>query len=155
MKNFVANWHKIVENRDEEALDNLLAEDVMFYSPVVFTPQKGKKMTKAYLLAALEVLVAPEAQFSYVKETIDTDKCVLEFNATIDGIIINGVDMISLNSEGKIIEFKVMVRPLQGMNKLHEKMGEMLKNYMKTKAKKEMKKLASSPFSFLKNLFGK
>jgi hypothetical protein len=155
MKEFVEKWHQIVDNRDEKALDELLHDDVMFYSPVVFTPQKGKKMTKAYLLAALEVLVSPEANFSYVKETIDTNKCVLEFNATIDGIIINGVDMISLNEEGKIIEFKVMVRPLQGMNKLHEKMGEMLKNYMKTKAKKEMKKLASSPFSFLKKLFGK
>ena len=155
MKGFVKKWHKIVENRDENALDELLDDNVMFYSPVVFTPQKGKKMTKAYLLAALEVLVAPEANFSYVKETIDTDKCVLEFNASIDGIIINGVDMISLNAEGKIIEFKVMVRPLQGMNKLHEKMGEILKNYMKAEAKKEMKKLIKSPFSFLKKLIGK
>lgn len=150
MKNFVKNWHQIVENKDEAMLDNLLDENVIFYSPVVFKPQKGKKITKAYLLAALEVLVAPEAQFEYVKETIDTDKCVLEFNAIIDGITINGVDMISLNEEGKIIEFKVMVRPLQGMNKLHEKMGEMMKSYIKTKAKKEMKKLVKSPFSFLK-----
>lgn len=151
MKEFVKKWHKIVDERDEAALENILHEDVIMYSPVVFTPQKGKKITISYLKAALEVLVAPDAQFKYLKETIAINKCVLEFEAVIDGIIINGVDMIEINDEGKIISFKVMVRPLQGMNKLHQKMGEMLKKMIRQKAKSEFKRFYKAPIKFMKN----
>ncbi len=150
MKDFVKKWHKIVEDRDELALDELLHEDVVMYSPVVFTPQKGKKITTQYLKAALEVLVAPEAQFKYTSETIDSHKCVLEFEAVIDGITINGIDMIEINSDGKIINFKVMVRPLQGMNILHKKMGELLKKMIRDKANSEFKNFTKAPFKFLK-----
>lgn len=150
MKEFVKKWHKIVAERDEAALEKLLHEDVVMYSPVVFTPQKGKEITTQYLKAALEVLVAPDAHFKYINETIDTNKCVLEFTAVIDGITINGVDMIEINDEGQIISFKVMVRPLQGMNKLHQKMGEMLKKMIRLKAKSEFKRFTNSPIIFLK-----
>jgi hypothetical protein len=120
----ISQWHNIVRTRDASGLVELLSDNVVFYSPVVHTPQVGKAITFKYLTAALHVF--GNDSFRYVREIIGERDAVLEFETEIDGITVNGVDMIKWNREGKIVEFKVMVRPLKAINLIHEKMGEML-----------------------------
>ncbi|MBT8115733.1 MAG: nuclear transport factor 2 family protein [Arenicella sp.] len=120
----LAVWHQMLENRDPSALDNLLAEDAVLISPVVHTPQRGKAITGKYLIAAMHVLV--NEHFRYVREAGDEQGAILEFETEVDGISVNGVDLIKWNEDGQIYEFKVMVRPLQAVNKVHQKMGEQL-----------------------------
>ena len=120
----VARWHTMLESKDTSILEELLADDVTFHSPVVHTPQEGKAITTLYLSAANQVFTAGE--FKYVREVIDGNNAVLEFQTELDGIHINGVDMIRCNEAGRIVDFKVMVRPLKAINLLHQKMGEML-----------------------------
>lgn len=122
--NPISKWHNIVRTRDANALGDLLADDVVFYSPVVHTPQIGKAITTMYLTAAVKVF--GNESFRYVREIAGDTDAVLEFETEIDGILINGVDMITWNDDGKIIEFKVMIRPLKAINLIHQKMGEML-----------------------------
>ena len=117
-------WHEIVRTRDASGLADLLAHDVVFYSPVVHTPQIGKAITTMYLSAALHVF--GNESFRYVREVVGENDAVLEFETEIDGIIVNGVDMIRWNTDDKIIEFKVMLRPLRAVNVIHQKMGEFL-----------------------------
>jgi hypothetical protein len=117
-------WHRMIEERNAAALDDVLAEDAVFHSPVVHTPQAGKALTKLYLSAAIMVL--GNSNFEYVREVIGESDAVLEFTAELDGIIINGVDMIHWNADGKIDDFKVMIRPLKAVNLLHRMMGQML-----------------------------
>ena len=117
-------WHNIVRIRDARGLTELLADDVVFYSPVVHTPQVGKAITTMYLAAAVQVF--GNDTFKYVREIVGENDAVLEFETEIDGILINGVDMIKWNDDGKITEFKVMVRPLKAVNLIHQKMGELL-----------------------------
>ncbi len=118
-------WHSLVQSRHTNSLSSLLAEDVVFYSPVVHTPQIGKAISTMYLTAALHVF--GNDSFRYVREIVGDNDAVLEFETEIDGIVVYGVDMIKWNADGKITEFKVMVRPLKAINVIHEKMGEMLK----------------------------
>lgn len=118
-------WHRMIQERDASALDDVLADDAVFHSPVVHTPQEGKPLTKMYLSAAIMVLGS--SNFEYVREVIGESEAVLEFTAEINGIIINGVDMIHWNADGKIDDFKVMIRPLKAVNLLHQLMGQMLK----------------------------
>lgn len=120
----IATWHRLLEQRDAEGLDDLLADDAVFLSPVVHTPQVGKRVTKAYLAAAFAVF--GNDTFRYVRELRSDRDAVLEFELEIDGIAINGVDMIRWNERGEITEFKVMLRPLKAVNVIHEKMGTML-----------------------------
>lgn len=120
---FLEKWHKVVEHSDNDMLDELLHDDVVFYSPVVHTPQRGKFITKMYLMGAGESL---KDQFVYKKKIIDGLHGVLEFFCMIDDISVEGVDIIELNEDGQIINFKVMVRPLKAVHKIHERMGEML-----------------------------
>ena len=120
----IGSWHDIVSKRDAIGLADLLADDVVFYSPVVHTPQIGKEITTMYLTAALHVF--GNKTFRYVREVVGENDAVLEFETEIDGITVNGVDMIRWNSDGKITEFKVMLRPLKAVNIIHQKMGEML-----------------------------
>ena len=120
-------WHQFVETKDHKILDEILTEEVVFHSPVVWTPQYGKSITKLYLLAAIEVLGENHSDFTYTKEIVSKDHLVLEFDTLIDEVGVNGVDMMEINTEGKITSFKVMIRPLQAINKVHEKMGELLK----------------------------
>ena len=120
----IEQWHQVVKSRDMSALKALLAEDVVFVSPVVHTPQAGRAITQAYLQAALQVL--NNSSFRYLNEWFGTDSAVLEFECVVDGITINGIDMIHWNAEGRIDHFKVMVRPLKAVNKLHEMMGRAL-----------------------------
>jgi hypothetical protein len=117
-------WHKIASQQDARALDDLLADDAVFYSPVVHTPQVGKAITKAYLAAALQVFF--NDTFRYVREIKGERDAVLEFEVELDGIKVNGVDMITWNDSGKVTEFKVMLRPLKAVNLIHQKMGAML-----------------------------
>jgi hypothetical protein len=117
-------WHNIVRTRDAGALNELLADDVVFHSPVVHTPQVGKVITSMYLSAAVKVF--GNDTFRYVREIIGQSDAVLEFETEIDGMVINGVDMIKWNDDGKITEFKVMLRPLKAVNLIHQKMGELL-----------------------------
>jgi ketosteroid isomerase-like protein len=117
-------WHRLVQSRDSASLSELLADDVVFHSPVVHTPQRGRPLTELYLRAALKVFF--NDSFRYVRELVDGNNAVLEFVVEMDGIAVNGVDMISWNEQGKIVDFKVMLRPLKAINLIHEKMGRML-----------------------------
>jgi ketosteroid isomerase-like protein len=120
----IETWHQLVEKRDTRGLDALLADEAVFYSPVVHTPQVGKAITKKYLAAAFQVFF--NESFRYVRELKGDRDAILEFEVTLDGISVNGVDMIRWNDAGKITEFKVMLRPLKAVNLIHQKMGEML-----------------------------
>jgi hypothetical protein len=128
--NPISKWHNIVRTRDAGGLNDLLEDDVVFYSPVVHTSQVGKAITSLYLTAAVRVF--GNESFKYVREIVGESDAVLEFETEIDGITVNGVDMISWNADGKITEFKVMVRPLKAMNLIHQKMGEMLEKHRPT-----------------------
>lgn len=121
--NTLERWHEILEQRNPDLLDEILAEDCVFWSPVVHTPQQGREITKLYLTGAMHVL---NDGFHYVKEVVTPRHAVLEFVCEIDGININGVDIMTFDSSGKISEFKVMVRPLKAVNMLHAKMRDML-----------------------------
>jgi SnoaL-like domain len=120
----LATWHALVESRDMRALDTLLHDDVVFHSPVVHTPQRGKAITSLYLQGAMFVLNSEH--FRYEREIVGPRDAVLEFTTQIDGVHINGIDLIRWDDEGRIVDFKVMVRPLKAVNALHQKMGEML-----------------------------
>ncbi len=117
-------WHQFVHTRDSGMLEKLLADDVVFHSPVVHTPQRGKAITLVYLRGAMEVLGSPA--FRYEREIRGERDALLEFVTEIDGITVNGVDLIRWDDAGRIVDFKVMVRPLKAMNILHQKMGELL-----------------------------
>ncbi|MEM6803018.1 MAG: nuclear transport factor 2 family protein [Bacteroidota bacterium] len=113
-----------MSERNMKLLDDLLDEDVVFHSPVVWTPQKGKNITKYYLMAADQVLGGDH--FSYQKEIVGENQACLEFITKIGDTVVNGVDIITWNEEGMIIEFKVMVRPLQAVNAIWKSMQSML-----------------------------
>ena len=132
-------WHRVVRNMNDESLDELLADDVVFHSPIVHTPQEGKALTKLYLMAAFNVLPGQsepdasaneakkaEGNFRYVREVVGENDAVLEFVTKIDDITVNGVDIIRFDDEGRIAEFKVMIRPLKAIQKIHAQMAQML-----------------------------
>jgi len=120
----IQRWHEIVETRDREAMAALIAPEAIFESPVVHTPQQGQAITVKYLSAALEVL--NNDTFRYLGEWRAERSAVLEFACEIEGIAINGVDMIWWDETDRIVRFKVMVRPLKAINLLHRLMGEKL-----------------------------
>ncbi len=120
----LATWHRLIEDRDATTLDSLLADSVVFHSPVVHTPQVGKPIVKRYLTAALHVFV--NDSFRYVREIAGSRDAVLEFQVEIDGIAVNGVDMLKWDDTGQIVELKVMVRPLKAIDLIHRKMAAML-----------------------------
>ena len=123
-KQFLEQWYQGYRSDDPEFLDSILDESVVFTSPIVFNPIEGKAMTKMYLMGA--GITFNMDKFSYVREVLDGLDVILEFETFIDNIAVNGVDMIRWNEEGRIIDFKVMVRPLQAIHKLQEKMTEAL-----------------------------
>ena len=123
--NTVELWHEISGGREMDRLEEVLAENCVFMSPVVHTPQKGRELTRAYLTAAFGVF---NDSFCYVKEVVTPQHAVLEFVCDLDGIVINGVDIMTFDDAGKIVEFKVMVRPLKAVNLLHTKMKAMLEH---------------------------
>jgi len=124
IENTVAAWNKLLETKDAAGLDDILADNVVFHSPIVHTPQEGKPITKLYLTAAFYVF--NNGSFKYLRKIISGNNAVLEFTTTIDGITVNGVDMITWGADGRITDFKVMIRPLKAINLIHKMMGEML-----------------------------
>jgi len=121
----LAHWHAYMESgADPALLSALIADDCVFHSPVVHTPQAGKPLVMAYLLAAAKVL--GNDSFHYVRELVDGDEMMLEFVTELDGITVNGIDIIRFDDKGKISDFKVMVRPLKAVNKVWETMATQL-----------------------------
>lgn len=121
--NTLNTWHDIVRKQEVGRFDEILAEDCVFLSPIVHTPQQGRELTRLYLTAAMNVF---NESFQYVKEVVTAQHAVLEFSCEVDGIMVNGVDIMTFDEAGKITEFKVMVRPLKAVNLLHAKMKAML-----------------------------
>jgi len=117
-------WYAYMKSHDAKALWDLLHPDAVFESPVVHTPQRGRDITFKYLTSAAKVLGGPT--FKYLGEWRNDTGAVLEFENAIDGIKLNGVDIITFDAEGRITHFKVMVRPLKAINMLHQLMGEEL-----------------------------
>ena len=135
IENNLNRWHQHLKGELPGGLDELLDDDCVFYSPIVFSPQKGKALTKLYLGAAGNTFSEgdkakapgqPQSTFKYSKEVMSGDTIVLEFETQIQGKYVNGVDIITFNEQGKITEFKVMIRPLQAVNLMHEQMRAML-----------------------------
>jgi len=114
-------WHQMLNSRKPEMLNDLLGDDVVFHSPVVHSPQVGKAITLKYLTAAFYVLY--NDSFKYVREIISDHHAALEFSVKIEGIFVNGIDLITWDENDKIIDFKVMIRPLQAINLIHHKMS--------------------------------
>lgn len=125
-KDLIHKWHEVVDADDLNALDSIIADDAVFSSPVVFTPMEGKEITMMYLHAAGQSFNMQK--FKYTKEIHDGMNSVLEFETYIDDISVNGVDMIEWNKEGKITNFKVMIRPFKAVQKVQEKMVEALES---------------------------
>jgi hypothetical protein len=120
----IETWHRLVRERNTAGLDALLDDDAVFFSPVVHTPQRGKKITAMYLAAAFQVFFNPS--FRYVREIVGPRDAMLEFETEIDGVLVNGVDLLQWNDAGRLVEFKVMIRPLKAINLIHERMAAML-----------------------------
>ena len=120
----IAVWHRLVEERNPRGLDALLDANAVFLSPVVHTPQRGRKLAAMYLAAAFQVLCNPT--FRYVREIVGSTDAMLEFETEVEGVSVNGVDIIKWNEAGQIVEFKVMLRPLKAINLIHQVMAAML-----------------------------
>jgi hypothetical protein len=137
IESVVAKWHSYLRGENPDGLHELLDDEVVFYSPIVFTPQRGKEITTLYLQAAGQTFTGDEGgsrrrqadadqRFHYTKTVLDGDTAVLEFETTMEGKYVNGVDIIRCNDEGRIVEFRVMIRPLQAVNAVHRQMAAML-----------------------------
>lgn len=124
MSKAIKAWHEVVSTRSTKALEQLLADNVVFHSPVVHTPQAGKALTRMYLTGAMMVLA--NDSFRYVREIIGERDAALEFVVEVDGIQINGIDLIKWDDNDQIIDFKVMLRPLKAVNLIHQKMAAAL-----------------------------
>jgi len=114
----------VVKDRNLARLDTLLDNEAVFVSPIVHTPQRGKKLAIMYLAAAFDVFLNPT--FRYVREIIGDSDAMLEFETEIDDVLVNGVDIIKWNESGRIVEFKVMIRPLKAIGLIHQRMSEVL-----------------------------
>jgi len=138
----IARWHQHLRGELPGGLDELLHDDVIFYSPIVYTPQQGKAVTTLYLQAAGQTLPGTDASgdhaggggggFRYTKQVLAGDTAVLEFETTVEGKYVNGVDIIRCDDDGRIVEFRVMIRPLQAINLVHRQMGAMLETMKAT-----------------------
>ena len=137
IEHVVAQWHAYLRGELAGGLDELLDDEVIFYSPIVFTPQRGKQITSLYLQAAAQTFPGDGAKsgpegmgtgggFHYTKTVLGDDTAILEFETTMEGKYVNGVDIIRCNEAGRIIEFRGMIRPLQAVNLVHQQMAAML-----------------------------
>jgi len=142
IEHVIERWHGFLRSRLPADLDELLDEEVVFYSPIVYTPQAGKAITSLYLQAAAATLPggATEARpgagagagagasgaFRYTKQVMAGDTAVLEFETTLAGKYVNGVDIIRCNDQDRIVEFRVMIRPLQAVDLVHQQMAATL-----------------------------
>ena len=126
-KKYIDSWHTVFKSQELDKLDKIIADNAVFTSPVVFKPMEGKEITKMYLFAAGQSFNMDK--FKYIREVHDGINSILEFETFIDEISVNGVDMIKWNNEGKIVDFKVMIRPLKAVQKVQEKMIESLNSF--------------------------
>ena len=126
-KKYIDSWHTVFKSQKLDKLDKIIADNAVFTSPVVFKPMEGKEITIMYLFAAGQSFNMDK--FKYIREVHDGINSVLEFETFIDDISVNGVDMIKWNNEGKIVDFKVMIRPLKAVQKVQEKMIESLNSF--------------------------
>jgi hypothetical protein len=122
----IQRWIDILDNDRTGDLEALLAEDAVFYSPAVFTPQEGRAKTLAYLTAAAKLF--GDSDFRYVRQWYGDHSAVLEFVAELDGIHVNGVDVIGWNDDDKIVEFKVLLRPLKALERVIPAMAQLLQS---------------------------
>lgn len=122
----VERWERIARTRDFQQIDGLLADNVVFESPIVHSPQIGRAVTRTYLIAAVKVLDGPDARF--VSRWFGDNSAVLELETIVDRVKVNAVDIISWNGENRIFNFKVMVRPLKAVNAVHLAIGEILRH---------------------------
>ena len=120
----LAEWHTLATAPDPERLARLVAQDAVFHSPVVHTPQEGRALVVSHLSAAAATL--GQGQFRYVRELVDGQNVMLEFTCVLDGIQVNGVDIIRFDEAGMIADFKVMIRPIKAVNKVWEMMAAQL-----------------------------
>lgn len=120
----IDHWHRLMRARDAAGLDDLIAEDCVFQSPAVHSPQRGKALTIKYLSAAQKVLGTPS--FHYVEEWIGEHSAVLEFELDLDGIHVNGVDIIHWNADDRITNFRVMIRPVKALQAVMPAMADVL-----------------------------
>ncbi len=119
------SWHRVMAGGNRpDALAQIIREDAVFHSPVVHTPQRGRALVVAYLAAAGQTL--GNDSFRYVRELVDGDNALLEFETEMDGVHVNGIDLIRFDEDGQIADFKVMVRPLKAVNKVWEQMAAQL-----------------------------
>ena len=125
-RELIYKWHEVMKNSELELLDEIIADDATFSSPVVFKPMLGKEITMMYLSAAGQSFNMQK--FQYTKEIHDGMNSVLEFETYIDEISVNGVDIIEWNEDGKIANFKVMIRPFKAVQKVQQKMVEALES---------------------------
>tara|TARA_Y100000768_G_scaffold65707_1_gene45605 strand:- start:111 stop:506 length:396 start_codon:yes stop_codon:yes gene_type:complete len=125
-RELIHKWHEVMKNSELELLDKIIADDATFSSPVVFKPMLGKEITMMYLSAAGQSFNMEK--FQYTKEIHDGMNSVLEFETYIDEISVNGVDIIEWNEDGKIANFKVMIRPFKAVQKVQQKMVEALES---------------------------
>ena len=125
MESGLRRWHEVVERRDPALLADLLVPDAVFVSPVLHRPVVGRDLVIAYLSGAMHVL-GVGSQFRYVREVAAGDTAVLEFETVVDGLSVNGVDMIRFDEQDRITEFKVMLRPLSGLLAVKERMAALL-----------------------------
>jgi len=139
----IEKWHAHLRGQLPGGLHELLDDDVVFYSPIVYTPQQGKAITTLYLQAAGQTLPGdqpetsreadrPAGGFRYTKTVLAGDTAVLEFETTVEGKYVNGVDIIRCNDAGRIVEFRVMIRPLQAVNLVHRQMAATLERMKPT-----------------------
>lgn len=136
IRTVIDRWHAFLRGELPAGLDDLLDEDVVFYSPIVYTPQHGKALTSLYLQAAAATFPGNSTasaspgggpgHFRYTKEVLSGDTAILEFETEMEGKYVNGVDIIRCNDEGRVVEFRVMIRPLQAVNLVHKQMAAML-----------------------------
>jgi hypothetical protein len=127
----VARWHRFITGEAPDELEELLADDVVFYSPILHTPQRGREATTTYVRAANQALPGDggeggEGGFRYTKQVLAGDVAVLEFETTVQGKYVNGVDIIRCDEDGRIVELRVMIRPLQAVNAVNESMRALL-----------------------------
>ncbi len=124
-KSPIPRWHELVKSYDIAIFDDIFHEDCVFYSPLVFQPKEGKALTKQFLSAAARMFKEAE-QFTYVKEVMEDNSAVLVFHSKIDGIFVEGIDMITWDEQGLITEFKVFIRPMKGIMKVAATMQKQL-----------------------------
>ena len=126
-KQSLEKWHQMIQTGDMSSLNELLADDVVFRSPVAYKPYEGKHVVFFILTNVIQVF----QDFTYHREfyTEDEENVVLEFSANVSGKSLKGIDMIRFNEQGKIIDFEVMIRPMNGLAALAEQMGARLAQF--------------------------